>query len=338
MAQPIHIFQPPGPNYRTGGYLYNRRMTEQLAGAHLHTVTAARLPNALREHTGAHLLVDSLYIQSRTALEALRNAEAVPLIHGLASLLPGPSPRQRRMQWELELEFLEAGPRVVVTSEFMRSLLTARAPHLQVDACPPGVDDIFFRVIPQPRPTPPSVVTVANLVPNKGYLEHLAALSELAARAHYHWDIVGDASTAPAYAKRLSAGFSETGLADRVTLHGCLDRTAHASVLASATVHFFPSPFETYGMAVAESLAAGVPVVAPRVGELPVLVEDGLSGLLSPPSAPDALVSNLERVLCDATLRARLRAGAADRRASLPRWRDAALHLYNTLLVDERAS
>jgi glycosyltransferase involved in cell wall biosynthesis len=55
-----------------------------------------------------------------------------------------------------------------------------------------------------------------------------------------------------------------------------------------------------------ESMAAGVPVVATRVGGVPELVSDGLNGLLVPPGDPAATASALERLLDDQGLARRL--------------------------------
>jgi glycosyltransferase involved in cell wall biosynthesis len=60
-----------------------------------------------------------------------------------------------------------------------------------------------------------------------------------------------------------------------------------------------------------EALAVGAPVIAPRVGGVPEIVEDGVNGLLVPAGDAAALASAIRRFFADDGLRARLRAGAA---------------------------
>jgi glycosyltransferase involved in cell wall biosynthesis len=68
--------------------------------------------------------------------------------------------------------------------------------------------------------------------------------------------------------------------------------------LAQATALVLPSHQENAPMVVAEAMAAGVPVVATRVGALPEMVEDGVSGWLVDPSE-DALHAALCAILDD---------------------------------------
>jgi glycosyltransferase involved in cell wall biosynthesis len=74
-----------------------------------------------------------------------------------------------------------------------------------------------------------------------------------------------------------------------------------------------PSRREGFGVACAEAMAHGRPVVAAAVGGLLDLVEDGVTGLLVPPRDPAALRAALERLLGDPALRERLGAAARER-------------------------
>ena len=94
-----------------------------------------------------------------------------------------------------------------------------------------------------------------------------------------------------------------SGELDAARLHECYDR-ADVFVLASLQ--------ETYGMAVAEALAHGLPVVSTTTGAIPDLVGAD-AGLLVPPGNIEALAGALARVIGDARLRARLADGAKTR-------------------------
>jgi glycosyltransferase involved in cell wall biosynthesis len=82
-------------------------------------------------------------------------------------------------------------------------------------------------------------------------------------------------------------------------------------LLAAADVFTLSSRQEGLPVAVMEAMALGLPIVATRVGGLPLAVEDGTSGLLVPPEDPAALAAALEQVVGDPDLRARLGSGAA---------------------------
>jgi glycosyltransferase involved in cell wall biosynthesis len=72
-----------------------------------------------------------------------------------------------------------------------------------------------------------------------------------------------------------------------------------------------PSTFgEGLPLAALEAMQQGVPVVGTRIGGIPEVIKDGINGFLIPPDDVEMLATCLERILSDAELRARLRAGA----------------------------
>jgi glycosyltransferase involved in cell wall biosynthesis len=88
-----------------------------------------------------------------------------------------------------------------------------------------------------------------------------------------------------------------------------LGAVPHAEVerlLERATVVVAPSEREGFGLAAAEAMAFGRPVIAAAGGGLLELVSDGETGLLVPPRDPEALRTAVERLLADAELRERL--------------------------------
>jgi glycosyltransferase involved in cell wall biosynthesis len=89
-----------------------------------------------------------------------------------------------------------------------------------------------------------------------------------------------------------------------------------------ADAFVLPSYFEGYGMALAEALAHGLPVVSTTAGAIPDTVP-GNAGVLVPPGDALALRTALAALLDDPALRARLAAGARAARAALPTWPQA---------------
>jgi glycosyltransferase involved in cell wall biosynthesis len=103
---------------------------------------------------------------------------------------------------------------------------------------------------------------------------------------------------------RLRELVRERGMQETVTLLGF--RRDVADVLAAVDVAVFSSDREGSPLAVMESMAAGKPVVATRVGGVPDLVEDGVQGVLVPPRDPRALADAIGRLLHDPGARAEL--------------------------------
>jgi glycosyltransferase involved in cell wall biosynthesis len=89
-----------------------------------------------------------------------------------------------------------------------------------------------------------------------------------------------------------------------------------AQALDAATVLVLPSRSEGLGRVVVEAFCRGRGVVGSRVGGIPDLVEDGVTGILVTPGDPDALADALARVLSDPALAERM--GAAAREAVQP--------------------
>jgi glycosyltransferase involved in cell wall biosynthesis len=134
--------------------------------------------------------------------------------------------------------------------------------------------------------------------------------------------IVGDGPFRAALTERLGSAAHFTG-----QLHG----EALAAAFASADVFAFPSLTETFGLVVLEALASGLPVLAMRAGGVPAVVEDGQTGLLCDPVAPDAWIDGARRLAGSATLRRTL--GTHGRSVAVGRTWDAT---FDRLLADYR--
>lgn len=76
---------------------------------------------------------------------------------------------------------------------------------------------------------------------------------------------------------------------EAVRLTGPADRTEVPGVLRACDICLQPSRSEGLGISIIEAMAAGLPVIATRVGGIPEAVEDGVTGMLVPPEDPQAL-------------------------------------------------
>ena len=179
------------------------------------------------------------------------------------------------------------------------------------------------------RSASPLVVAVARLMPQKGVDELIDALVRVkAAVPDATATIVGDGP----HGERLrevaaSAGAGWIHWAGRVSDDELVDWYRRAWVVASA------SRREGFGLTLTEAAACGTPTVATRIPGHVDAVDDGVSGLLA--DGPASLADRIVEVLTDASLRARLQAGALEH-ASRFRWDEAAATLLGAL-CDEAA-
>ena len=77
-------------------------------------------------------------------------------------------------------------------------------------------------------------------------------------------------------ARRLRNRAALAGLTERITFHGALPQEAVAALMADSDLFVCPSTFEAYGMAVAEAVAVGLPVLSNRVGAADQLIQHGV--------------------------------------------------------------
>ncbi len=114
--------------------------------------------------------------------------------------------------------------------------------------------------------------------------------------------------------RRLAA---ELGVDHAVETPGWIDGPAKTAALAAADVLVMPSHFEALPICVLEAMAAGLPVVASRVGGIPFALDHGNAGVLVEPSEPQALARELIALLGDESRRRRMAERGRERAATI---------------------
>ncbi len=99
----------------------------------------------------------------------------------------------------------------------------------------------------------------------------------------------------------------ELGVAPRVRFTGRVENAEMAALYRNADLMLNPSTVDNMPNSVLEAMASGVPVVSTDVGGLPFLVRDGVSALLVPPAAPEAMAAAMLRLIRQPALAATLR-------------------------------
>jgi glycosyltransferase involved in cell wall biosynthesis len=158
------------------------------------------------------------------------------------------------------------------------------------------------------------IVQTSRLEAWKGHTVLIDALGRLAARSDWTCWIAGGAQRPHEveYVAALRAQAKRLGVAARLRWLG--ERQDVRTVLAAADIHCQPNTgAEPFGIAFIEALAAGLPVVATRLGGALEIVDERCGRLVPPDDAP-ALAATLSQLIEDSTLRRRL-ADAAPARA-----------------------
>jgi glycosyltransferase involved in cell wall biosynthesis len=254
------------------------------------------------------------------------------LVHHPLALEAGLTPQQGRALFDSERRALATVRGVIVTSAATaRQLTSYDVTAERVHVVTPGTD-------PAPLATGSgadplcrgvSLLCVATLIPRKGHVVLIEALRGLQDRA---WTLhcVGSATWDADTADAVRSVIAEHGLNDRVRLHGEVPAGVLQSMYGQADAFVLPSYFEGYGMALAEALAHGLPVVSTTAGAIPDTVP-GHAGVLVPPGDAVALRTALAALIDDPALRIRLAAGARAARAVLPTWPQAVARFASVL-------
>ena len=349
MTRSIVLVAPGCLEARTGGYIYDRRMVEGLRqrgwlvdvlelDASFPHPTSAALEHAARAlaavRAGTIAIIDSLAFGAMPDLvtrEASR-LRLVAVVHLPLAATPGLDGDTAARFEDGERRAFRQAALVVVTGKAAMPLMATYglAPD-RVVVVEPGTDRAPLAhgsrgshgsvVSGSNRTGPLELLSVATLNPGKGHALLLAALASVPYRG-WRLTCAGSLTRHRETADRVRGAVTRLGLADRVSFAGDLDGPALAACYDTADVFVLATQQETYGMAVAEALAHGLPVVATMTGAIPELVGDD-AGLLVPVEDGPALVEALSRVLGDDDLRARLAEGARRVRERLPTWEEA---------------
>lgn len=160
--------------------------------------------------------------------------------------------------------------------------------------------------------------SAASITPRKGLdllVEALAQLKDL----DWSLTIAGSADHDPSHAAHISNLIRTLGLESRITLAGVLSKSDLRREMQSSHIFVLPSWYEGYGMAFAEAIAHGLPVIGTTGGAIPDTVPQS-AGILIEPGSIDGLTDALRTVITDGKIRSRIAEGARAAAANLPRW------------------
>ena len=174
-------------------------------------------------------------------------------------------------------------------------------PHARQWVVHNGVD--VNRFTPQPTSHPvPRIGIIANLQKRKGhedFLDMAALLTQQGKNVMY--DIIGGDVYGEARQDALRAYTQQSGIHDRVIFHGQVADVR--PMLSQLDILVCTSYQEAFPVSILEAMACGKPIVSTNVNGIPEAVEEGRTGFLVPPHAPDALARAVTTLLDQPELR-----------------------------------
>ena len=336
-------FIVPGPIEQiTGGYLYDRRVIEGLRaeGRPLGLLELlGRFPDAdwtarasataclAALPDGAAVCIDGLALAAfDEALPAHADRLAiVVLVHHALALETGLAADEAAGYAALERKLLPLCRGVLCPSPRSAADVAAYGvPPDRIAVVPPGTDRPAIAATAPTADRAGSVrlLTVATVTPRKGHRLLVEALADLD-RRDWHLTAVGSLERDPATVADLRAVIAEHGLEDRVDLVGEWPPARLPDAYDAADIFVLPSFYEGYGMAYAEAMAHGLPVVGTDAGAIPETVP-ATAGILVPAGDRAALAAALARLIGDRALRRHYAAGARAAAAAFVDWAETA--------------
>ncbi len=339
MVKRVGFVVPGDLSTLTGGYGYDRRIIAglQVRGwtvdiinpgegypwPNARTIEAANESMATLE-SGCPVIMDGLAlgVMPEAVARIRRDHPLIALIHHPLALESGLTEAQSRLLFTSERQALEHVDHIVVTS-------STTAQCLRTDF---GVTPYRLSVIcPGTEPAPAStgstdgvvrLVSVGSIVPRKGFDVLVAALATLREQP-WTLAIAGDESRDVLTAQQLRADIDRFHLRDKITLLGSMPPDKLENLYATSDIFVLASRYEGYGMAFAEAIAHGLPVIGTTGGAIPDTVPPE-AGLLAEPGDVDTLARALRQLIENPDHRHRLAMGARLVAQRLPAWADAA--------------
>jgi glycosyltransferase involved in cell wall biosynthesis len=324
----------------TGGYIYDRRVLEGLERlgwrTRAHSLDPSfphPTPAALRAARGvlaniaarSIVVIDGLAFAGleRVLVDAADRLSIVALIHHPLALETGIDAHDQRLLEQTERAALAYAHRVIVTSQWTaRTLATYRVPIERLRVVEPGTDVSLANRAVRDSSETLNLLCVGTLTARKGHAVLVEALAELRDR-RWHLSCAGSLTRDRRTVEELSRRITRLRLANRISLLGDVDAETLERYYERADLFVLASYLEGYGMALAEAVARGLPIVSTTGGAIPETVPADASMLVRPGDSR-ALAKALGELMDDSGKREQLARNARAARARLPSWDDAA--------------
>lgn len=228
-------------------------------------------------------------------------------IHGhmarIAEITGASFPSYYWLATRLEAAAVRRADGVVALTCYTRDRVAASAARTWV--IPNAVDSAFYKVNNEPQPG--LAICVAGIGLWKRQLELMEALDRLEPSRRPHLVFIGGASDS-AYVDTFKAAVAQRSTWCEYV--GPVGREELRQWLAKASMLILPSIEDNCPMVILEAMAAGIPVAASRIGGIPDLVTEDVTGKLFDPRQPAQIAAAVEAILADDGLANQMRRNA----------------------------
>jgi glycosyltransferase involved in cell wall biosynthesis len=245
------------------------------------------------------------------------------------ALETGLSPADAQALLKSEQAALAAVHGVIVTSPSTERILLDDydVPGESITVACPGTDR--GRLAPGSSDGIVRLISIGAVVPRKGFDVLMAALATMA-ELPWKLAIAGDLTRDAAASAQLHANIQQYGFSSRIEVLGVLPQDRVAALYAGADIFVLASRFEGYGMAFAEAMAHGLPVIGTTAGAIPDTVPPE-AGVLVEPNDVTALARALRMLIERPQERHWFAAGARAAGEKLPTWQESAKRFARAL-------
>ncbi|MBD2355807.1 glycosyltransferase family 4 protein [Tolypothrix sp. FACHB-123] len=151
-----------------------------------------------------------------------------------------------------------------------------------------GIDDAFSKVNRSPKQSVSNLIFYGSFAPPKGVFDAIAALGQVAAKGYKNWTLK---LAGWEYEAQIKQAIREHQIESHVLMLGQLNTQELIRELEDAELAILPSRIESFGRAIAEAQASGLPVVSYDSGSIPEILENGVTGWLVPVQRVDLLAN-----------------------------------------------
>ena len=329
----------------TGGFLYDRMLVKYLReqgeevevistpwrayGLHLFDNVSRSLLKRLRAANLDVLIQDELAHPSLFLLnKRLKRHVKYPiitLVHLLRSSETHPAPL-KQLYGAVEKRYLKSVDGAIYNCETTRmSVERLLGKKLSFVVAHPGRDHLrqglsLEEVAARAKQIGPlRIISIANVLPNKGLSVLIEALSKLPADS-WRLKVLGSLKMDASYVAAIRRQIAEAGLTAHVSLPGTVPNGEMPAHLAGSDLLVVPSYYEAFAIAYLEAMSFGLPVIASTAGGARELITHGQEGFLLSPGDADTLAHYLQQVIQDRERLLQMSLAARRRVDAHPTW------------------